>query len=53
MTLDLAYAISTAVLFGVFVVAVAAQVGARSYHPFLHRAVISATTTVGTKGWII
>ena len=48
MTLDLGYALSTAIFFGLFVVTVAAQVGARSYHPFLYWAVIVATTTTGT-----
>jgi uncharacterized membrane-anchored protein len=48
MTLDLGYAVSTGIFFAFFVVTVAAQVGARSYHPFLYWAVIVATTTVGT-----
>jgi uncharacterized membrane-anchored protein len=48
MTLKLGYAISTLVFFGIFVVTVAGQVSARSYHPFLYWAVIVATTTVGT-----
>lgn len=48
MTLNLGYAISTAIFFGLFVVTVAAQVGAKSYHRFLYWAVIVATTTVGT-----
>lgn len=48
MTLNLGYAISTAIFFGLFVVTVAGQVSARSYHPFLYWAVIIATTTVGT-----
>lgn len=48
MTLNLGYALSTAIFFAFFVVTVAAQVSARSYHPFLYWAVIVATTTVGT-----
>jgi uncharacterized membrane-anchored protein len=48
MTLNLGYAISTAIFFGLFVVAVAAQVATRSYRAFLYWAVIVATTTVGT-----
>lgn len=48
MTLNLGYAISTAIFFGIFVVTVASEVGARSYHPFLYWGVIVATTTVGT-----
>ena len=48
MTLKLGYAVSTAILFGLFLVTVAAQVRTKSYHPFLYWAVIVATTTVGT-----
>ena len=45
MTLKLGYAISTAIFFGIFLVAVTAQVGARTYHRFLYWTVIVATTT--------
>ncbi len=48
MTLNLGYAISTAIFFGIFLVTAAAQVSAKSYHRFLYWAVIVATTTVGT-----
>jgi len=48
MTLDLGYAVSTLIFFACFVVAVAAQVSAKRFHPFLYWAVIVATTTVGT-----
>jgi len=48
MTLKLGYAISTAIFFGIFLLAVTAQVGARTYHRFLYWTVIVATTTVGT-----
>jgi uncharacterized membrane-anchored protein len=48
MTLHLGYAVSTAIFFAFFVVAVSAQVKARQYHPLLYWAVIVATTTVGT-----
>jgi uncharacterized membrane-anchored protein len=48
MTLNLGYAISSAIFIGVFVVAVAAQISAKSFHPFLYWAVIVATTTAGT-----
>lgn len=48
MTLNLGYAISTAIFFGVFLVTVAAQISAKSYRPFLYWAVIVATTTAGT-----
>ena len=48
MTLNLGYAISTAIFFAIFVATVAAQIAAIRYHPFLYWAVIVATTTVGT-----
>src|SRR5438477_1320363 len=48
MTLNLGYAVSTAIFFGFFLVTVAAQIGVRSYHRFLYWSVIVATTTVGT-----
>jgi uncharacterized membrane-anchored protein len=48
MTLNWGYAISSALFIGIFVVAVAAQIGARSFHPLLYWAVIIATTTAGT-----
>ena len=48
MTMHLGYAIGTAIFFTFFIVTVAAQVTAKSFHPFLYWAVIVATTTVGT-----
>jgi uncharacterized membrane-anchored protein len=48
MTLDWGYALSSGLFIGIFVVAVAAQISARSFHPFLYWAVILATTTAGT-----
>lgn len=48
MTLQLGYALSTAIFFALFLVAVAAQVRAKAFHPFLYWAVIVATTTAGT-----
>jgi uncharacterized membrane-anchored protein len=48
MSLDLGYAISTAVFFGLFLVTAGAQMSAKRYHPFLYWAVIVATTTAGT-----
>ncbi len=48
MTMHLGYAIGTAIFFSFFIVTVAAQVTAKSFHPFLYWAVIIATTTVGT-----
>ena len=48
MSMGLGYGVGTAIFASIFVVAVAAQVAARRFHPFLFWAVIIATTTVGT-----
>ena len=48
MTLNLGYALSTLLLFGIFVAVVWAQIGSKRFHPFLYWTVIVATTTVGT-----
>src|SRR5882672_139167 len=48
MTLNWGYALSSALFIGIFVVAVAAQIAAKRFHPFLYWAVIVATTTAGT-----
>ena len=48
MTLDLGYLVGTAIFATVFVVAVAAQINAKRFHPFLYWFVIVATTTTGT-----
>jgi uncharacterized membrane-anchored protein len=48
MTLDWGYALSSAMFIGIFVAAVAAQIAAKSFHPFLYWLVILATTTAGT-----
>jgi uncharacterized membrane-anchored protein len=48
MTLNLGYAISSAIFIAFFVLAVAAQVRAKTFHPFLYWSVIVATTTAGT-----
>jgi uncharacterized membrane-anchored protein len=48
MTLNLGYLIGTAIFATVFVVAVAAQIAAKRFHPFLYWFVIVATTTAGT-----
>jgi uncharacterized membrane-anchored protein len=48
MTLNLGYAVSTAVFFGIFIVTLVAQVMSKSYHPFMYWAVIISTTTAGT-----
>ncbi|HEY4407794.1 MAG TPA: hypothetical protein VGN55_24340, partial [Xanthobacteraceae bacterium] len=48
MTLNLGYAVSTAIFFGIFLVTLVAQVTSRSYHPLMYWAVIISTTTAGT-----
>jgi uncharacterized membrane-anchored protein len=48
MSLNLGYALSTVIFVGILLVAVAAQIRARSFHPFLYWFVIVATTTAGT-----
>jgi uncharacterized membrane-anchored protein len=48
MTMDLGYLIGTAIFATVFLVAVAAQISAKRFHPYLYWAVVIATTTAGT-----
>jgi uncharacterized membrane-anchored protein len=48
MTLNLGYAISTVIFFGILLVTLAGQVDVKSFHPFMYWAVIVSTTTVGT-----
>jgi uncharacterized membrane-anchored protein len=48
MSMDLGYAAGTIIFFGVFVLAVIAQVRASKFHPYLYWLTIVATTTVGT-----
>jgi uncharacterized membrane-anchored protein len=48
MTLNLGYAVSTAIFFGTFLATLVAQVASRSYHPMMYWAVIISTTTAGT-----
>ncbi len=48
MTLKLGYAVGTGIFFTFFLITAAAQVRAKSFHPFLYWAVIVATTTAGT-----
>ena len=48
MTLGLGYLVGTAIFAALFVLAVAAQIRATRFHPFLYWAVIVATTTAGT-----
>ena len=48
MSLNLGYLVATAIFAAVFLIAVAAQIRATRFHPFLYWATIIATTTVGT-----
>jgi uncharacterized membrane-anchored protein len=48
MSMNLGYLVGTAIFAVLFVVAVAAQISVRRYHPFLFWSVIVATTTAGT-----
>src|SRR5262245_64265336 len=48
MSLDLGYAVASAIFIAIFVVAVAAQVSARSFRPSLYWFVIVAHTNTGT-----
>jgi uncharacterized membrane-anchored protein len=48
MSMNLGYAVSSIIFIGIFIVAVAAQIAARSFHPLLYWFVILATTTAGT-----
>jgi uncharacterized membrane-anchored protein len=48
MSLDFGYAVSSFIFIGIFVVAVAAQISAKKFHPFLYWLVVVATTTAGT-----
>ena len=48
MALNLGYAVSTAVFFGIFLVTLIAQLTSKSYHPLMYWAVIISTTTAGT-----
>jgi uncharacterized membrane-anchored protein len=48
MTLNWGYALSSALFIGIFVIAVAAHITTRRFHPILYWAVIIATTTSGT-----
>ena len=48
MTLNLGYAVSTAIFLGFFLVTLAAQIQSKHYHPVFYWAVVVATTTVGT-----
>ena len=48
MSMNLGYLVGTAIFAAVFLIAVAAQVRARRFHPLLYWLTIIATTTVGT-----
>jgi len=48
MTLKLGYAVATLIFLGFFLLTLAAQLGARRYHPLTYWLVVVATTTVGT-----
>src|SRR5689334_18824403 len=48
MSMNLGYLVGTLIFAALFVVAVAAQIRAAKFHPFLYWAVIIATTTAGT-----
>ena len=48
MSMHLGYAIGTIIFFGVFVLAVAVQIRAKYFHPYIYWITIVATTTVGT-----
>jgi len=48
MSLNLGYAVSSFIFIAIFLVAVAAQIRAKAFHPFLYWIVIVATTTAGT-----
>jgi uncharacterized membrane-anchored protein len=48
MSMNLGYAVSSAIFIGVFVAAVIVQTLARKFHPFLYWFVVVATTTAGT-----
>lgn len=48
MTLNVGYAASSLLLVGFFVVALAVQLKARGFHPYLYWAVVLATSTAGT-----
>jgi uncharacterized membrane-anchored protein len=48
MSMKLGYAVGTLIFFGLFVAAVAAQIRARAFNPWLYWLTIVATTTVGT-----
>lgn len=48
MSMQLGYLVSTVIFMAIFITAVATQIKAKQFHPFLYWATIIASTTVGT-----
>src|SRR5512139_2743799 len=48
MSMNLGYLVATGIFAAIFALAVAAQIAAKRFHPYLYWATIIATTTVGT-----
>jgi uncharacterized membrane-anchored protein len=48
MSMHLGYLVGTGIFAAIFLIAVLAQINAKSFHPFLYWTTIIATTTVGT-----
>jgi uncharacterized membrane-anchored protein len=48
MSMNLGYAVSSFIFIGIFLIAVAAQIAAKRFHPSLYWLVVVATTTAGT-----
>jgi uncharacterized membrane-anchored protein len=48
MTMNLGYAVGSAIFIAAFAIAVGAQISVKRFHPFLYWVVIVATTTAGT-----
>ena len=48
MSMDLGYAVGSAIFIGIFAAAVVAQITTREFNPFLYWFVVVATTTAGT-----
>src|SRR5271168_1141947 len=48
MSMNLGYLVGSAIFAAIFIVAVAAQIRAKRFHPWLYWATIIATTMVGT-----
>jgi uncharacterized membrane-anchored protein len=48
MTLNVGYAISSIILFGLFLISLVSQLISKKYHPLLYWTVILSTSTTGT-----